>query len=82
MDSVEKYTVWSIDDGARDAVSIKLITTPEQQVEPLKGKGVTLERCAEGRALDILTSGETYLHLSAYWVLSSAMRTAPMLGSA
>ncbi|WP_158094944.1 hypothetical protein [Collinsella sp. An268] len=81
MDSVEKYTVWSIDDGARDAVSIKLITTPEQQVELLKGKGVTFERCAEDRALDILTSGETYLHLSAYRCFSSAMRTAPMLGS-
>ncbi|MBM6907591.1 Abi family protein [Collinsella intestinalis] len=80
MDSVEKYTVWSIDDGARDAVSIKLITTPEQQVELLKGKGVTFERCAEGRALDILTSGETYLHLSAYRVLFQRHEDGPHAG--
>lgn len=80
MDSVEKHTVWSIDDGARDAVSIKLITTPEQQVELLKGKGVTFERCAEDRALDILTSGETYLHLSAYRVLFQRHEDGPHAG--
>ena len=80
MDSVEKYTVWSMDDGVRDAASIKLITTPEQQIELLKGKGVTFERCAEDRALDILTSGETYLHLSAYGVLFQRHEDGPDVG--
>ena len=80
MDSVEKYAVWSMDDGVRDAVSIKLITTPEQQIELLKGKGVTFERCAEDRALDILTSGETYLHLFAYRVLFQRHEDGPDVG--
>lgn len=80
MDSVEKYTVWSMDDGVRDAVSIKLITTPEQQIELLKGKGVTFERCAEDRALDILTGGETYLHLSAYRALFQRHEDGPDVG--
>ena len=80
MDSVEKYTVWSMDDGVRDAVSIKLITTLEQQIELLKGKGVTFERCAEDCALDILTSGETYLHLSAYRVLFQRHEDGPDVG--
>lgn len=69
MDDAKKLTAWGMDDGVHDALSLKPITTPEQQIDLLKGKGVTFERCAEERALDILSSAETYLHLSAYRVL-------------
>lgn len=69
MDDAKKLTAWGMDDGVHDALSLKPITTPEQQIDLLKGKCVTFERCAEERALDILSSAETYLHLSAYRVL-------------
>lgn len=51
MDDVRKLTAWGMDDGVHDALSLKPITTPEQQIGLLKGKGVTFERCAEERAL-------------------------------
>ncbi len=81
MDDAKKLTAWGMDDGVHDALPLKPITTPEQQIELLRGKGVTFERCAEERALEILSSVETYLHLSAYRVLSRVMRTAPTPGS-
>lgn len=45
-----------MDDGVHDALSLKPITTPEQQIDLLKGKGITFERCTEERALEILSS--------------------------
>ena len=51
MDDAKKLTAWGMDDGVHDALSLKPITTPEQQIDLLKGKGVTFERCAEERAV-------------------------------
>lgn len=56
MDDVRKLTAWGMDDGVHDALSLKPITTPEQQIDLLKGKGITFERCTEERALEILSS--------------------------
>ena len=69
-----------MDDGVHDALPLKPITTPEQQIDLLKGKGVTFERCAEERALDILSNAETYLHLSAYRVLFQRHEDGPDAG--
>lgn len=52
MDDAKKYIAWGMDGGVHDALSLKPITTPEQQIGLLKGKGVTFERCAEERAQD------------------------------
>ena len=80
MDDVRKLTAWGMDDGVHDALPLKPITTPEQQIDLLKGKGVTFERCAEERALEILSNAETYLHLSAYRVLFQRHEDGPDAG--
>ena len=80
MDDVWKFIAWGMDDGVHDALSLKPITTPGQQIELLRGKGVTFERCTEERALEILSSAETYLHLSAYRVLFQRHEDGPDAG--
>lgn len=77
MDDAKEHTVWSMDNGAHDVLSLKPIATPEQQIELLRSKGVAFERCAEERALEILSSAEAYLHLSAYRVLFQRHGPAP-----
>lgn len=70
MDSEKTtYTVWGIGEGVHETDAVKPITTPAEQIELLKAKGVTFERCDEERALEILSGHETYLHLTAYRVL-------------
>lgn len=80
MGDAKKYTVWGLDDGVRDAFPTKPITTPEQQIELLKNKGVTFECCAEDHAIEILTSAEAYLHLSAYRALFQRHEDGPDAG--
>ena len=80
MDDVRKLTAWGMDDGVHDALSLKPMTTPEQQIDLLKGKGVTFERCTEERTLEILSSAETYLHLSACRVLFQRHEEGPDAG--
>lgn len=80
MDDAKRYTAWSMDDGVHDAFSLKPITSPEQQIELLKDKGVTFKGCAEDRALEILANAETYLHLSAYRVLFQRHEDGPDAG--
>lgn len=65
MDDAKKHTAWSMENGAHDVLSLKPITTPEQQIELPRSKGVAFERCSEERALEILSSAEAYLRLSA-----------------
>lgn len=70
MDGEKKtYTAWRIDGGVHKVNSVKPITTPAEQVETLKAKGVTFEQCSEDHALEILSKYEIYLHLTAYRVL-------------
>lgn len=80
IENAEKHTAWSVDEGARDVSSLKPITTPGQQIDLLKGKGVKFERCSEGRAMEILANAETYLHLSAYRVLFQRHEDGPDKG--
>ena len=40
--------------------------TPEEQVELLKAKGVAFERCDEAKAIEALSSRDTFLHVAAF----------------
>lgn len=60
----ETYTVWGINDGMHEAWGLKPMLTPEEQVELLKAKGVTFERCNEEQATEALSRWGTFMHLA------------------
>lgn len=60
------YIAWGLDDGAHEARGLKPMLTPEEQVELLKAKGVTFERCDEQKAIEALTRRDTFLHIASY----------------
>lgn len=65
MEEAEKtYIAWGLDDGVHEAQGLKPMLTPEEQVELLKAKGVTFERCSERRAIEALSREDTFLHLA------------------
>lgn len=59
------YIAWGLNDGAHEARNLKPMLTPEEQVELLKAKGVTFERCDEAKATEALARRGTFLHLTA-----------------
>lgn len=79
-DEKTTYTVWGIDKGAHEVDDVKPIATPTEQVALLKRKGVAFERCSEGRALEVLSGHEVYLHLTAYRVLFQRHADGPNAG--
>ena len=60
------YIAWGPNDGAHEARNLKPMLTPEGQVELLKAKGVTFERCDEAKAIEALSSRDTFLHIAAF----------------
>ena len=60
------YIAWGLNDGAHEARNLKPMLTPEEQVELLKAKGVTFERCDEAKAIEALSSRDTFLHIAAF----------------
>lgn len=60
------YIAWSLDDGAREIRNLKPMLTPEEQVQLLQAKGVAFERCDETRAIEVLSSRDTFLHVAAF----------------
>ena len=53
MEETEKtYTAWGLDEGEHEAQGLKPMLTPEGQVELLKAKGVTFDRCSEEQAIE------------------------------
>lgn len=60
------YTAWGLDDGVHEAQGLKPMLTPQEQVELLKAKGVTFDRCSEEQAIEALTERDSFLHLAAY----------------
>lgn len=60
------YTAWGLDDGVHEAQGLKPMLTPQEQVELLKAKGVTFERCTEEAAIEALTDRDTFLHIAAF----------------
>ena len=64
MEETEKtYTAWGLDGGVHEVQGLKPMLTPEGQVELLKAKGVTFERCSEDQAIDALSRQGTFMHL-------------------
>ena len=67
MEETEKtYTAWGLDEGEHEAQGLKPMLTPEGQVELLKAKGVTFDRCSEEQAIEALSGRDTFLHTAAY----------------
>ena len=63
MEETEKtYTAWGLDEGEHEAQGLKPMLTPEGQVELLKAKGVTFDRCSEEQAIEALSGRDTFLH--------------------
>lgn len=60
------YTVWGIDQGVHEARNLKPMLTPDEQVELLKDKGVTFERCTVEEAVASLTERDSFLHIASY----------------
>lgn len=60
------HAVWGIDKGAHEAIDLKPMLTPEEQVALLKKKGVTFERCGESQAIEALSGRDTFLHITAF----------------
>lgn len=60
------YIAWGLDDGAREIRNLKPMLTPEEQVQLLKAKGVTFERCDEAKAIEALSGRDTFLHVAAF----------------
>ena len=60
------YTAWGLDDGVHEAQDLKPMLTPQEQVELLKAKGVTFERCGEEQAIEALAGRNTFLHIAAF----------------
>ena len=62
MEETEKtYTAWGLDEGEHEAQGLKPMLTPEGQVELLKAKGVTFDRCSEEQAIEALSGRDTFL---------------------
>lgn len=67
MEETEKtYAAWGLDDGVHEAQGLKPMLTPEGQVELLKDKGVTFDRCTEEQAIEALAGKDTFLHIAAF----------------
>lgn len=60
------YIAWGLEDGTHEARDLKPMLTPEEQIELLKAKGVTFERCDEQKAIEALTQRDTFLHIAAF----------------
>lgn len=60
------YTAWGLDEGVHEAQGLKPMLTPKEQVELLKAKGVTFERCGEEQAIEALTERDSFLHIASY----------------
>ena len=60
------YIAWGVDEGVHEARNLKPMLTPEEQVELLKAKGVTFERCTEDEAIEALSGRDTFLHIAAF----------------
>lgn len=65
-ESDKAYIAWGIGEGVREAVGLKPMLTPHEQVTLLKAKGVTFERCDEAGAIKALTERDTFLHIASY----------------
>ena len=67
MEETDKtYTAWGIGEGVHDAMGLKPMLTPEEQIGLLKAKGVTFERCDEEKAVRELSNRDTFLHIAAF----------------
>lgn len=76
----ETYIAWGLDDGAHEARDLKPMLTPEEQVELLKAKGVTFERCDEQEAVEALTERDSFLHIASYRKLFQVHREGENAG--
>lgn len=74
------YTAWGLDDGVHEAQGLKPMLTPQEQVELLKAKGVTFDRCSEEQAVEALTERDSFLHLAAYRKLFQIHREGKKAG--
>ena len=81
MEETEKtYTAWGLDEGEHEAQGLKPMLTPEGQVELLKAKGVTFDRCSEEQAIEALSGRDTFLHTAAYRKLFQVHREGGKAG--
>ena len=55
--------------------------TPEGQVELLKAKGVTFDRCSEEQAIEALSGSDTFLHLSLIHIFKKVERARDIKGT-
>ena len=60
------YTAWGLSEGVHEAQELKPMLTPEEQIELLKAKGVTFERCTQNEAVEALSGRNTFLHIAAF----------------
>lgn len=64
--TAKTYTAWGLDDGVHEAQGLKPMLTPKEQVELLKAKGVTFDRCGEEQAIEALSGRNTFLHIAVF----------------
>ena len=81
MEETEKtYTAWGLDEGEHETQGLKPMLTPEGQVELLKAKDVTFDRCSEEQAIEALSGRDTFLHTAAYRKLFQVHREGGKAG--
>lgn len=74
------YVAWGLDGGVHEARDLKSMLTPEEQVDLLKAKGVTFERCDEQTAIEALMKKNTFLHIASYRKLFQRHRDGDKAG--